>query len=82
MRRLERFAGLGVPLLVGVSRKSMIGALTGRAVGDRLAGGLALAALAVQGGARIVRAHEVAETVDAVRVAAAVCAAEGTGEQG
>lgn len=82
MKRLERFAGLGVPLLVGVSNKSMIGAVTGRAVGHRLAGGLALAALAVQGGARIVRAHEVAATLDAVRMAAAVVAAEETGEQG
>lgn len=75
MRRLPRFASLGVPLLVGVSRKSMIGALTGRAVGDRLAGGVALAALAVASGARIIRSHDVAATLDAVMIAAAVSAA-------
>lgn len=75
MRRLPRFASLGVPLLVGVSRKSMIGALTGRAVDDRLAGGVALAALAVASGARIIRSHDVAATLDAVAVAAAVTAA-------
>jgi dihydropteroate synthase len=50
MKHLGRFRGLGVPLLVGVSRKSMIGAVTGRPVGERLAGGLALAALAVRPG--------------------------------
>jgi dihydropteroate synthase len=57
------------PLLVGLSRKSMLGKLTGRTVEHRLAGSIALAALAVAGGARIVRCHDVAETVDAVRVA-------------
>lgn len=75
MKQLQRFAGLGVPLAVGVSRKSMIGAVTGRPVGERLAGGLALAALAVRDGARIVRSHDVAATLDAIRMAAAVAAA-------
>ncbi len=75
MKQLQRFAGLGVPLVVGVSRKSMIGAVTGRPVGERLAGGLALAALAVRDGARIVRSHDVAATLDAIRMAAAVAAA-------
>jgi dihydropteroate synthase len=60
------------PLLVGLSRKAMLGKLTGRPVEQRLAGSIALAALAVAGGARIVRCHDVAETVDAVRVAWAV----------
>jgi len=69
---LEIIAALGRPVLVGVSRKSLLGALTGRSTSDRLYGGLALAALAVHGGASIVRTHDVASTVDAVRVAAAL----------
>ncbi len=64
------------PLLVGVSRKSMIGNVLGRAVNERLAGGLALAALAVEKGACILRVHDVAETMDAVRMAHAVCSIE------
>lgn len=60
------------PLLVGLSRKSMLGKLLGRSVDQRLAGSLALAALAVASGARIVRCHDVAETLDAVNVAWAV----------
>ena len=55
--------------MVGLSRKAMLGTLTGRADGERLAGSVALAALAVLNGARIVRAHDVAATLDAVRVA-------------
>jgi dihydropteroate synthase len=72
LRRLGEFTGAGLPVLVGLSRKSMIAVLAGRAVGDRLAGSVALAALAVANGASIVRAHDVAATVDAVRIAAAV----------
>lgn len=72
LRRLPELAAEGMPVLVGLSRKSSIGALTGRPTGERVAGSLALAALAVFGGARIVRAHDVAATVDAVRVAHAV----------
>jgi len=60
------------PVLAGLSRKSMLQSLTGRAVGERLAGSLALATAAVLGGARIIRAHDVAATVDAVRVAQAI----------
>lgn len=82
MRGLARFAGLGVPLLVGVSRKSMIGALTGRPVAERLAGGLALATLAAQAGAAIIRSHDVAATRDALEVTAAVLATGFDGEQG
>ena len=82
MRHLDRFAGLGVPLLVGVSRKSMLGAVTGRPVGERLAAGLALATLAVSAGARIIRSHDVAATLDAVRMTAAVLAADDRGMQG
>jgi dihydropteroate synthase len=75
MKHLDRFTRLGVPVLVGVSRKSMIGAVTGRPVEQRLAGGLALAALAVSAGARIIRTHDVAATIDAARMTVAVLAA-------
>jgi dihydropteroate synthase len=75
-KRLEALHELGRPLLVGVSRKTMIGQALGREVHERLSGGLALAALAVAKGACILRVHDVAETVDAVRMIAAVQAAE------
>ncbi len=75
-KHLQGLHVLGRPLLVGVSRKSMIGQALGREVGERLYGGLALAALAVDKGACILRVHDVAETVDAVRMIAAVQAAE------
>lgn len=58
----------GLPLLVGVSRKTMLGELTGKAVEHRMAGSLAAALAAVQRGARILRVHDVAETVDAIKV--------------
>ncbi len=60
------------PVLVGVSRKSMLGAVLGREVNERLSGSLALAALAAWMGAAIVRVHDVAQTVDAVRITCAV----------
>jgi dihydropteroate synthase len=67
---LPELGRLGRPLCVGVSRKSFIGALTGRLdPADRLAGSLAATAAAVLGGAALVRTHDVRETVDAVRVA-------------
>ncbi|CDZ96084.1 dihydropteroate synthase [Pseudomonas saudiphocaensis] len=75
-KHMERLHALGRPLLVGVSRKSMIGQALGRDVGQRLYGSLGLAALAVSKGAHIVRVHDVAETVDVVRMIAAVQAAE------
>ncbi|WP_313240858.1 dihydropteroate synthase [Stutzerimonas kunmingensis] len=75
-RRMEVLHRLGRPLLVGVSRKSMIGAVLGHPVDGRLYGSLALAALAVGKGAQIVRVHDVAETVDVVRMIAAVQAAQ------
>ncbi|MFM7067129.1 MAG: dihydropteroate synthase [Gammaproteobacteria bacterium] len=62
----------GVPVLVGLSRKSTIGIVTGRPVDGRIPGSVAAAALAVRAGANIVRAHDVAATVDAVKVAWAV----------
>jgi dihydropteroate synthase len=72
LRGLGPLCELGLPLLVGLSRKSMLGALTGRSVDARQAGSVALALLAVQGGARIIRAHDVAATVDALKVWSAV----------
>lgn len=68
LRRLDEFAGSGVGLLVGFSRKSMFQKLLGRGVDERLSGSLAAALLALGQGADIVRVHDVAETVDAVRV--------------
>lgn len=59
---------LGLPVLIGLSRKSMIGAVTGRPVEERLAGSLAGALAAVAQGAKIIRVHDVAETVDALKV--------------
>ncbi|KFE58084.1 dihydropteroate synthase [Pseudomonas syringae] len=75
-KHMQELHALGRPLLVGVSRKSMIGAALGRPVGERLYGGLALAALAMTKGAKILRVHDVAETVDVVRMIAAVEAAK------
>ena len=61
-----------LPVLVGLSRKSMVGTLTGRGAGERVHGSIALAVIAALNGARIVRAHDVAATVDAVKMVAAV----------
>jgi dihydropteroate synthase len=69
LRSISRMESeLGLPVLAGLSRKSMIGAVTGRSVEQRLAGSLAGALAAVAQGARIVRVHDVAETVDALKV--------------
>ena len=72
LRELGELRVLDRPLLVGLSRKSMLKELTGRGKDERLAGSIALATAAVLNGAAIVRAHDVAATVDAVRVAAAL----------
>jgi dihydropteroate synthase len=69
---LRQLSAIGVPLLIGVSRKTSLGVITGRDVGSRLAASIAAAVLAVYQGAQIVRAHDVAETVDALRVTRAV----------
>jgi len=69
---LEQMHILGHPLLVGVSRKSMLGHITGREVNERLPASLAAATIAAMKGASIIRVHDVRETVDAIRVVAAV----------
>ena len=70
LTRLGALADLGRPLCLGVSRKSFLGALTGRAApDDRLAASLAATAVAVLNGAAVIRTHDVAATLDAVRVA-------------
>lgn len=74
LRQLTRFVELGVPVLAGLSRKGMIGDLTGRPVDERLVGSTVAALIAVQNGAAIVRVHDVAATVDALAVWAAVAA--------
>ncbi|WP_422822593.1 dihydropteroate synthase [Vreelandella populi] len=72
LKYMDSLQSLGLPLLVGMSRKSMIGKVLGRPVEERLAGGLALSAMAVERGARILRVHDVGPTVDAVNMAWAV----------
>jgi dihydropteroate synthase len=72
LAHLGEIAALGFPVLAGWSRKSSLGRITGREAGDRLAGSLAAALLAVERGARIVRVHDVAATRDALAVLGAV----------
>ncbi|TDK33415.1 dihydropteroate synthase [Luteimonas terrae] len=73
LAQLQRFGELGVPVLAGLSRKRSIGELTGREVpADRVAGSVAAHLIAAQYGARILRVHDVAATVDALKVWAAV----------
>lgn len=75
-RHMDQLLTLGYPMLVGVSRKSMIGGVLGKEVTQRLYGSLALAALAITKGAHILRVHDVAETVDIVKMISAVESAE------
>lgn len=79
LRALDRLAALGAPVLVGVSRKSLIGQLTGQPVDRRLAGSLGGALAAVARGARILRVHDVAATQDALAVWWAVAGDGGEG---
>ena len=72
LRELAHFTALGAPLLVGVSRKSLIGKILGHPLDARLYGGLGLAALAVCQGARVIRTHDVAPTWDAIQMVSAV----------
>ena len=71
-RALDRFKATGYPLLVGISRKSMIGGITGRPVEQRLAGSIAFVVLAAQAGSDVIRVHDVAETRDALAIVQAV----------
>lgn len=68
LSRLGDLQRLELPVLIGISRKRMIGLITGRREKDRLSGGLGAAVIGVMNGARIVRTHDVAETVDALKV--------------
>lgn len=72
LRALPRLVAEGYPVLAGLSRKSMLARITGRAVDERLAGSLALATVAALQGAAILRVHDVEETMDAMKVVAAV----------
>ncbi|MCB1673011.1 MAG: dihydropteroate synthase [Gammaproteobacteria bacterium] len=72
LRELDRFGDLGLPILVGVSRKSMIGKVVDRPADQRLAGSLAATVWALARGASIVRTHDVAETLDAIKVVCAI----------
>jgi len=71
LRRLDELVALGRPLVIGTSRKSFLGRLTGRSEAERLAGTLATNVLALERGARIFRVHDVAPVADALKVAAA-----------
>lgn len=75
-RHMDELLSLGYPLLVGVSRKSMIGGILNKDIADRLYGSLALAALALTKGASILRVHDVAATVDIVKMIKAIESAE------
>ncbi len=68
LRRLEEFASFELPILVGVSRKSMIGAITGRPASERVVPSAVLAVMAAARGASVIRVHDVAETADALAV--------------
>jgi dihydropteroate synthase len=81
LRGLPALATLGVPVLAGLSRKSMLGQITGRPVGERRAASVAAALLAVERGARIVRVHDVTATRDALAVWTAVTAGEHPGSR-
>ena len=74
LRRLRELKVDGLPILAGLSRKSMIGTLTGRPPAERIHGSVAAALIAAQNGASILRVHDVAATVDALKVRAAVAA--------
>lgn len=78
LARLDALGSLGYPVLAGMSRKSMLGAVTGRNVGERLAAGIAAHVLALERGAAILRVHDVKETVDAVKVWGAMRQESGT----
>ncbi|QWD04920.1 dihydropteroate synthase [Polynucleobacter paneuropaeus] len=72
LSQFERFTQLGFPVLAGISRKSMLGKLTGRESDGRLAASIAAVIMAADRGARIVRVHDVADTIDALKIWEAV----------
>ena len=76
LANLRQLSALGQPLLAGLSRKSTLGVLTGRDVEERLAASIAAASIAAFNGASIIRVHDVAETVDALKIVAAVMQAD------
>ena len=72
LNRMDQLVDLGVPILSGTSRKTMVGQVLDREPQDRLIGSLSTVAIAVERGARIIRVHDVAETVDMVRMTEAI----------
>jgi dihydropteroate synthase len=76
LNRLDRFEGFGLPLMIGTSRKSFIGKLTGRPEGDRVMGTAASVALAIARGAHIARVHDVKEMAEVAKIADAILNAE------
>jgi dihydropteroate synthase len=72
LKELRQFESMDLPILVGLSRKSMIGQLTNKTVDQRLAGSVTAAVIAAQNGAKIIRVHDVAETVDALKIVSAM----------
>jgi dihydropteroate synthase len=72
LANLRQLQTIGLPILVGLSRKSTLGELTGRDVDDRMSASISAAVIAAMNGAQIIRAHDVKETVDALRIAGAV----------
>lgn len=76
LKQLPQIVELGFPVLAGLSRKSMLGAVTGREVDERLAASVAAATIAAMHGAKIIRVHDVKETVDAVKVVEATLQGE------
>jgi dihydropteroate synthase len=77
LANLRQLQELGLPVLVGLSRKSTLGEITGRGVDERMPGSISAAVIAVMNGAEIVRAHDVRETVEALKVVSAVMEAGG-----
>ena len=68
LSQFQAFSMLGYPVLAGISRKSMIGKITGKDTNDRVAASIAAAIMAADRGAKIIRMHDVAETVDALKL--------------
>lgn len=78
LANFNEFTGLGIPVLAGISRKSMLGKITGKDTNDRVSSSIASAIMAADRGAKIVRVHDVPETVDALKVWEAVDSLSGT----